>query len=134
MAVHNTIHLGGNHERVADYTAHETLTPGMHVEQRPDGKWQKFTSALTENYQIAIVLESLRGIDVDYVAGDFVLVGIYSSGGKFLGMVQTGQDIQHSELLSPNGSATGTFKTAGATTAAANIARVKSLQTLGVVY
>jgi hypothetical protein len=133
MAIHNTIHLGGNVERVSDYTAFHTITPGMHIRLRPDGKWEKDNAALTEQYEVTIALETLRGITVDYVAGDFVIAGKYGPGGKFLGMVQTGQDIQFGELLSPNGGGTGTWKTAGATTAAANIARVRSLQTLGVV-
>jgi hypothetical protein len=131
MAIYNRIHLGGPCTYVDDGVANEVLYPGEHVERLATGKWQKANSALTEAFGVHVVLEhpaAMQGISTAYGIGDQVIVGFMTNGSLFLTFLHTSQDISITEYLSPQGGATGNWKSAGATTAAAGIAKVRALE------
>lgn len=139
MASPNTIHLGGPYTRRTEYVVGETgIVPGMHVELRPESgvkKWYRVASA-TEITNIAIAMDrplANKTIDTAYSLGDQLEVFEYGPGGYFYGLVASGQNIENGELLAPKGSTTGHFISAGTTTAAANIGRVRAEENLGLV-
>lgn len=133
---YNQIYLAGPCEFDDSFVCSEDVKPGMHLELHVVSgkrKWRKCSSA-TEAHQMAIALDFPLvniGISDTYVAGDQVRVGIMGSGAFFNGLMASGEDIAEGEYISPKGD--GLFKGATTTTAAGNVARIKSHEPLGVV-
>jgi hypothetical protein len=131
-----TIHLGGPVEFITDWTASEAISPGMQVELFSTGgalKWRKVVNATSlSGCFIALDFPDMnKGVTDAYAANDQVRVGAYSPGGRFMGVVASGQDITIGEELQPGGG--GTFITASVPTAAGNVARFIALTELGAI-
>lgn len=140
----NVIYLGGGDGPggesgmtvVNDYTASVPITPGMQIETFNDSgvlKWRPQDAAADVQSRF-FALEEMewgKGVDDDYGVGDLVKAGHVHPGGTVWGLVPSGQDITIGDYLQSNGD--GTFKEATATTAAANVARFRALETLGTV-
>lgn len=133
----NTIHLGGQIDRIGEYVASTAITPGMLVERFRDSdgksKWRPHSTA-ADQQQAFVALESLmtnRGVDDAYAADDILTVAAYNRGGTFWGIIPSGQNIVTGAPLQSNGD--GRLKAAAATTAAANVFRFKALDSPGAV-
>jgi hypothetical protein len=131
-----TIHLAGDIVIVDEFPAGEEITPGHLIEKYNDGgaiKWRKHATS-TEAGTNAVALdrpENNYGIDTVYAAGHTVKAGIFNNGGVFYGLIASGQDISKVEALQSAGG--GTVKSATATTAAAGVYKMQSLDAPGAV-
>lgn len=118
------------------YKTSEAAKPGTFAEMHDDSgelKWRKVASA-TEYHTLAIYLENgmmNRGIDDDWAADDLARVAFLRNGDIVNALLPSGQNISYGELMQVG--AGGTVITAAATTAAANVARLQSLDTPGAV-
>lgn len=118
------------------YRTSEAAKPGTFAEMHDDSgelKWRKVASA-TEYHTLAIYLENgmmNRGIDDDWAADDLARVAFLRNGDIVNALLPSGQDISYGELMQVG--AGGTVITAAATTAAANVARLQSLDAPGAV-
>lgn len=131
----NTVFISGPMTKIEDYTCGETsIKPGSIVELDVfDGvkKWKKHASAtgMPSRY---VALEKLgKGVDDDYEEDDLMLVGSFGAGGKFWGLLPSGQDISYAERLQSNGD--GMVKSATSTTAGDNVAAYQSEEAPGAV-
>lgn len=121
---------------VNEYTAGAAIKPGMVVETYNDAGTTKVRphSGAAEMLQVAVALEQLEmnlGVEDNYAIGDLVKYGIMKQGSMFWGIVVTGQDISNQELMQSNGD--GKLKTALATTATANVGRLRAHDNLGLI-
>lgn len=118
------------------YRTSEAAKPGTFAEMHNDSgeaKWRKVASA-TEYHTLAIYLEDgmhNKGIDDDWAADDLTRVAFLRNGDIVNALLPSGQDISFGELMQVG--AGGTVITAAATTAAANVARLQSLDSPGAV-
>lgn len=130
------IHIAGEIEKIGDFPAGEDdILPGHQVEsfRDTDGaqKWRKQTTdANMQSCFVALEMVSL-GIDKAYMKDDIMNVGRFQGGSIFLGHLNSGEDIALSEHLQSAGD--GTFKAATAETAAANVARFRAHEEVGLV-
>lgn len=137
----NTILLatpGGPRVIVDEFIASEAITPGHLIERVPDQasdapQWRKNASATNIAPPIVALEQSHYNLGVDdaYAVGDLVCAAYVRVGDVIWGLLPSGQDIQMSEYLQPNGD--GTFKSATAVTATANVAQWQSLDNIGAI-
>lgn len=131
-----TIHLAGPITLVDEFLAGESITPGHLVEMYDASgtmKWRKHASA-TEMLSLAVALDRPENnftIDTAIAAGETLKAAYFTTGSVFYGLIASGQNISKGEFLQSAGD--GTLKTATATTAAANVARMQSLDAPGAV-
>lgn len=139
----NTILLGGGGPgaenaatHVNDFVAGAEITPGMLIETYDDAgatKWRPHSTA-ADVQPVAVALEQIMlnlGVDDVYAIGDLVQAAILKPGSMFWGLLPSGQDIANQEFMQSNGD--GYLKSATATTAAANVARFKSHDSIGAI-
>lgn len=137
----NTILLstpGGPRVIVDQFIASEAITPGHLIEMIPAQssaapQWRKNASATNVAPPIVALEQSHYnlGVDDDYAIGDLVCAAYVHVGDVIWGLLPSGQNIQMSEYLQSNGD--GTFKTASAVTADANVAQWQSLDNIGSI-
>lgn len=133
----NTIHLGGVIEKMNEWIAGATITPGMQIELYDAGsgkmKWRPHSSATNRASNI-FALEKLihnKTVDDNYAENELVIAAKFLPGSSVWACVPSGQDITAGESLQSNGD--GWLKTATSEAAAANVAAQKALETLGAV-
>ena len=133
----NTIHLGGPIEKMNEWIASTTITPGMQIELYDSGagkmKWRPHSSATNRASNI-FALEKMihnKTVDDNYTANELVYAAKFLPGSSAWCCVPSGQDITAGESLQSNGD--GWLKTATSEAAATNVAAQKALETLGAV-
>lgn len=133
----NTIHLGGQIEKMNEWVAGDTITPGMQIEPYDAGsgkmKWRPHSSATNKATNIFALEKMLhnKGVDDNYVANELVIAAKFLPGSSVLACVPSGQYITAGESLQSNGD--GWLKAATSEAAAANVAAQKALENLGAV-
>lgn len=136
----NTVLLFTGGPRVIDneHVASEAITPGHLIEPVPaqasDALTYRKNASASEILVLCVALEQSHlnlGVDDAYASGDLVTACYLKTGDIFWGLLPSGQNIQVGEYLQSNGD--GTLKSASATTAAANVAKLQSLDNLGAV-
>lgn len=138
----NTILLGGGlpggdggHTVVEEYIAGVEIIPGMVIELFNDTglKWRPHNAAADMQAVTVAIEKSIWNKDVDspYAIGDMVRAVTLRKGSSFWGLVPSGQNITQGDKLQSNGD--GRLKEATATTAAANVAVLQALETIGAV-
>ena len=120
---------------VNDIAASAAITPGFLVEMH-DSTGLKFraNASVTELAAMSVAIEQGENnttFETAYAANDLCKVAYIKVGAVFFGIIPSGQDISFAELLSSNGD--GKLRTAGTTTAAANLGNLQSLDAPGAV-
>lgn len=101
----NVIRLLGHPVYNEDGAATEAITPGMLTEGV--SSIAKNTSTTVGPVAVALEREEMGlGIDDDYAIGDYVKVGVFARGERFLGILASGQDVAEGELLASAGDGT----------------------------
>lgn len=132
----NTIHLGGEIERLGHMVAGVAITPGMVIEQYDASGTTKWRPAATAAgaASVWVALEQIEmnlGVDVVYAVGDLVQAGNFGAGTSFWGILLSGTVCANAAFLQNDG--TGKLIAVVATTAAAGVAKYKSDDNLGTV-
>ena len=114
---------------VEEMTAHATITPGMLVEQRSDGKIQAHSKAVGNAVPMFALEDELQGKTIadNYAAGDPVQVWIPQRGEQVYAHLAAGQNVAVGTFLSSNGA--GMLR---ATPAPASTGDVDVLEIVGV--
>lgn len=130
----------GSHDlsAIIGYRAGAAITPGMLVERYSvsnELKWRANASA-TELAAHSVALDkpdevNNTGIDDAYAANENVEVAYVWPGAVFYGKVVSGQTVADGALLQSNGN--GWLKAATATTQAAGLGWMQSLDNLGTI-
>lgn len=136
----NTIHLGGQIEKMNEWTAGVEITPGMQIELYTDTsttpdtmRWRPHSSDVGKASNTFALEKMIHNKTVDdvYAVNELVIAAKFLPGSSVWALVPSGQDITAGEDLMSNGD--GLLKTATASTADANVAAQKALETLGAV-
>lgn len=137
----NTIFLGGGGPGgeggityINTIPAGATIIPGMLIETFDNGGVTNYRpqSAAADVSSPVIALEQVMmnlGVDDPYHVNDLVIAGALRQGSTFWGLIPSGQNIANQQSLQSNGD--GRLKAATATTAAANVARYKAMESSG---
>ncbi len=136
----NTIHLGGQIEKMNEWSAGVEITPGMQIELYTDTsttpdtmRWRPHSSDVNRATNIFALEKMIHNKTVDdvYAVNELVIAAKFLPGSSVWTCVPSGQDITAGESLQSNGD--GWLKVATAETAAANVAAQKALESLGAV-
>lgn len=136
----NTIHLGGQIEKMNEWSAGVEITPGMQIELYTDTsttpdtmRWRPHSSATNKATNIFALEKMIHNETVDdvYAINELVIAAKFLPGSSVWTCVPSGQDITAGASLQSNGD--GWSKAATAETAAANVAAQKALETVGAV-
>jgi hypothetical protein len=104
----NTIHLGGQIEKLNEHVAGVAITPGMECEFYDDSGVMK-VKPLASTTQVPtgiIALEKLlhnKGVDDTYAINELVILAKFLPGSSFWGLTPSGQNISAGEHMAPNG-------------------------------
>jgi len=132
----NTIHLGGDFEKLNEWVAGVEIRPGMELEFYNDSgkmKLRPSTSATGMSSPIIAQEKTLHNKTITdvYKVGELILAYQYKKGGTYNGIIPSGQNITSGDPLQLNGD--GKYKEATSTTAASNVFRYQAIQTIGAV-
>jgi hypothetical protein len=95
--------------------------------------WRRHSDAARQLSSFILVEQDIQnlGVDAPYNSGDNAIVAAIKPGMTLWPIIPSGQTINGADFLQSNGD--GRLKEASAVTAAANVARLQALETLGVV-
>jgi hypothetical protein len=95
--------------------------------------WRKASAAAGQASMFVLLERDILNVELGaaYPSGELAQVAGLLIGTKWWGWVNSGQNITQGDYVQNNGD--GTMKSATATTAAANVAKNQSLDTLGAV-
>lgn len=128
----NTIHLGGQIEKLNEHIGGVTITPGMELEFYDDSgtmKLRPLASASQRPTRI-IALEKIlhnKTVDDTYAIGELVLCALFLPGSSFWGLIPSGQNLSAGEPMGPNGN--GMHKALADADAADGLAVYQALET-----